>query len=36
MNSFCAFQFYMLKPEEQLQMYYSLTDSLTQRGILQH
>lgn len=28
--------FYMLKPEEQLQMYYSLTDSLTQRGILQH
>jgi len=29
-------QFYMLKPEEQLQMYYSLTDSLTQRGILQH
>lgn len=29
-------QFYMLKPEEQLQMYYSISDSLTQRGILQH
>merc|ERR1719219_2831600 len=28
--------FYMLKPEEQLQMYYQITDSLTQRGILQH
>ena len=29
-------QFFMLKPEEQLQMYYSIADSLTQRGILQH
>lgn len=28
--------FYMMKPEEQLQMYYSIQDSLTQRGILQH
>ena len=29
-------QFYMMKPEEQLQMYYSIQDSLTNRGILQH
>jgi len=29
-------QFYMMKPEEQLQMYYSIQDSLSQRGILQH
>ena len=28
------FQVFMLKPEEQLTLYYSLQDSLTQRGIL--
>jgi len=29
-------QIYMLKPEDQLQLYYSLNESLTARGILQH
>lgn len=29
-------QVFMLKPEEQLTLYYNLKDSLTQRGILMH
>jgi len=29
-------QIYMLKPEDQLHLYYSLNESLTARGILQH
>lgn len=30
------FQVFLLKPEEQLTLYYSLKESLTQRGILLH
>ena len=28
--------YFQLKPEDQLQLYYSLNESLTARGILQH
>jgi hypothetical protein len=29
-------QFYMLKPEEQLHLFYSVRDSLYQRGIIEN
>ncbi len=33
---FIQFQFYMLKPEEQLHLFYSVRDSLYQRGIIEN